>query len=445
MSKLVDHRSVASSKSELDLFSVPPSQVVVERGFWDEIQLANSCTDEGPYDFRIAPDRTMLHINNNFVYVKLKIVHADGTDLLGHGAPDAVDYDNVGPINLLGKTFFSNVKLKIGGKVISDSNDLYTYRAFLETELNYGTDAKNSHLQAALYHRDDDNAAELPGNSGFTARSRYFRNSREVELMAPIHCDLFDQERYLLSMMDLQLELTRAKDPFLLMTPGVAVPNNFRIKVIAMRWYVRKVEVSSEFFMAIEGALVRSPALYPVRRVQMTTIHVGQGRRATPTTALFTGQLPRRVLITCVNSDAFHGRYQLNPFNFQHYNITSAKVIAGGYTFPEPAYSFNIPNGEYMRAYLGLQDALGIEDSNRGNCISRAGFTRGHFVLGFDMTPDSDDGQHWEKLKEGSFSVHLEFANQIPDPGIEVIVYTEYDSLITIDRHRMPSADYALG
>jgi hypothetical protein len=63
-------------------------------------------------------------------------------------------------------------------------------------------------------------------------------------------------------------------------------------------------------------------------------------------------------------------------------------------------------------------------------------------VLAFDLTPDTNDGQHWELVKDGTTSLNLVFRNPIPAPGIEVIVYAEYDSMVSIDRNRQPSFDY---
>jgi len=72
------------------------------------------------------------------------------------------DYE---PINLIGKTLFNQVKFFLGNKLVYDSSDMYAYRAFLETELNYGHDAKSSHLQATLYNKETIHARE--GSGGF--------------------------------------------------------------------------------------------------------------------------------------------------------------------------------------------------------------------------------------------------------------------------------------
>jgi len=74
MSKLLDSVSLPSTKSELDFFSVPVTQVAVKRGFYDEVQLVNACNDEGPYHFKLAPDPYLIQWNKNYIYMVLRIV-----------------------------------------------------------------------------------------------------------------------------------------------------------------------------------------------------------------------------------------------------------------------------------------------------------------------------------------------------------------------------------
>jgi hypothetical protein len=121
MSKFIDELSTPSSKTELDLFTVPPTQVAVRRSFWSEIQLQNPCTNEGPYEFHISPDMYMLDLSKNFIYFTARILKADGSDCAINVQADGSLAGNVvAPINLLGKTFFKQVKVYLNGKLISD-------------------------------------------------------------------------------------------------------------------------------------------------------------------------------------------------------------------------------------------------------------------------------------------------------------------------------------
>jgi len=43
----VNVNSIPITKTELDLFTVPPTQIVVKKGFWNEIHPLNPVTNEG--------------------------------------------------------------------------------------------------------------------------------------------------------------------------------------------------------------------------------------------------------------------------------------------------------------------------------------------------------------------------------------------------------------
>ena len=55
MAKLLDQNSLPGTKSELDLFSLPPTQVCIDNGYW-HAKFVTSCTNDGPYEFHIESD-----------------------------------------------------------------------------------------------------------------------------------------------------------------------------------------------------------------------------------------------------------------------------------------------------------------------------------------------------------------------------------------------------
>ncbi len=121
MAKQLDGNSLPGMKSELDLFSLPPTQVSVESGHWSEYRLANPVTQTGPYEFRLEKGPMMIDLNRNYLYVKLKILKEDCTN------PADTDH-KVSPINCLGKTFFKQVVLKVSDKEVYNSGSLYAYQ-----------------------------------------------------------------------------------------------------------------------------------------------------------------------------------------------------------------------------------------------------------------------------------------------------------------------------
>ena len=66
MAAQLHEQSAPGLKSELDLFSVPPTQVATESGRWSTVRLSNPVTDTGPYKFMVPRDSMMLDLNKNY-------------------------------------------------------------------------------------------------------------------------------------------------------------------------------------------------------------------------------------------------------------------------------------------------------------------------------------------------------------------------------------------
>ncbi len=440
--QVLDDQSLLSGKSELELFTVPPTQIAIDSGYWHEVHPKNTLTTSGPYEFHITSDPHWMDLSRNYIHMKLKITKSDGTDIPEPTLVNNVSKYPCAPINLLGKTFFKQIKLWLNNKLCYDSGDLYAYRAYLETMLNYGREAKNTHLQAGLYYIDESGKMDDKNNFGFRQRGAWCKTSRVLELMAPIHTDLFNQDRLMVNHMDLKLELHRNSDDFCLLTYDPA--RKCKIKVESMAWYVRKVDILKTLAIGLETHLTKTPAKYPLRRVVLKTIHVAGGRRELADTLIFSGQIPRRVLITCVDANAYHGSQQLNPFNFKHQNIRQVQITAGGVTYPRNPSDLDFENDRYTRAYISLYETLNTLNDDKSNGINYSDFGKGYTIFALDLSPSGTDGNHWELIREGSTYMKINFATDTPDTGIKILAFAEYDNLLMIDKFRNVFYDYTI-
>ncbi|KAI3364945.1 hypothetical protein L3Q82_000943 [Scortum barcoo] len=141
------------------------------------------------------------------------------------GAAEAVILDLAPPGKSKSRgSVIRNVDIMLGDKLITQSSNTYPYRGIIECLINYGKDTLDTQFSTALFCKDTSghmNEASIDGNNeGLAARGRYTGNSRIVELIAPIHADLFFQEKLMLNGgVDISLKFIRSKDEFALMTP----------------------------------------------------------------------------------------------------------------------------------------------------------------------------------------------------------------------------------
>ena len=79
---------------------------------------------------------------------------------------------------------------------------------------------------------------------------------------------------------------------------------------------------------------------------------------------------------------------------------------------------------------------------DQGNGISYSDYANGFSLWGFDLSPDLNDGSHFNVTKHGNLRLELRFKEALT-VTINVIVYAEFDNVIEIDSSRNVLFDYS--
>ena len=420
-------------KPELDLFSPAVIQRSVEHGYWVEHTPTSAVTGTGPIEFKISGEgEEYLDLQHTYLNVETKIVQADGSDLPENAA--------VAPVNLLLQSMFSQVDVSLNEKLITPSTNTYPYRAYLETLLSYGPAAKDSWLQCELWHKDTSGQMEslTERNHGWQERSVYAAQSQEMDLMGKLHVDLLHQDRYLLNKVDMKIRLVRSPSEFVVMAQG---DQTYKVIITDISLLVRKVKLNALLLEAHMKALEKGSVKYPVRRMMTKVFSVPQGNLTGNEDNLFSGQLPQRIIIGCVDNDAFNGTWNKNPFNFKHFDINFMALYVGGHQIPGKPLQPNFEKNKFVRCYHSLFSALNKAGQDEGNYISRKEYPEGYTLFAFDLTPDLEVEGHFNTPRAGPMRLALRFARPLPQT-INVIVLGEFENTIEIDRDRNILFDY---
>ena len=112
----VHEQSCECTKSELDLFSVPPTQTSMEQGSWVEYHPLTTVTDGSPIEFDIiGSGEDYVDFANTVLYVKAKLTQNNGNNL----ADDAA----VCPVNLFLHSLFAQVDISLNGTLVTASTN----------------------------------------------------------------------------------------------------------------------------------------------------------------------------------------------------------------------------------------------------------------------------------------------------------------------------------
>ena len=433
--------SCECAKSELDLFSVPATQTSVESGTYVEYHPISSMMGGAPIEFDVnASGDDYLDLANSFLCARAKITRVNDDDL------DVAD--TVGPVNNFLHSLFSQVDVSLNGTLITSSTNTYAYRAYVETLLSYGIEAKSSQMTSALFYKDEAGKMDRPNplaanadhkNTGLASRQTFAAQSREIDMIGRIHADIFFQERYMLNEVNVKIKLVRSPDAFCLMATGA---NNYKVVLTAATLLVRKVKISPSVYLAHAKTLENGTAKYPIKRVVCKTFTIPAGYLDASYEKLFSGQLPVRLIVGFVDNRAYNGDRERNPFNFQHFSLTEIGIYLDGQLHGLKPLKLDYAAGRYVAAYAGLFGGTNKINRDEGNDITRFDFANGYALYAYDLSPDLGENDHVNLTRQGTVRLNLKFGAALANT-VTVVAYGEFENLIEIDRNRNIVFDFA--
>jgi len=113
----INDQSCECLKSELDLFSVPPTQTSIENGNWIEYHPLTTVGDGSPIEFDInGTGEDYIDLANTMLVIRAKIINQDGTNI--------ADDTPVGPTNVWLHSLFSQVDISLNGTQVTTSTNI---------------------------------------------------------------------------------------------------------------------------------------------------------------------------------------------------------------------------------------------------------------------------------------------------------------------------------
>ena len=423
------HKS--SAKSELDLLHTPETQAMILNGKWVDYHPLHTIEGDVPIEFNVAgSEEEYIDLSETYLHLEVKIVDDKGADVQ--------DTAKIAPANYFLHALFNQVEISLNNKLVTGSVTGYAYRSIIEALLNHGEDAKKTHLQSALFHKDTASKMDsITGdNAGFVKRKSYMKKT--IEMYGRIHADIFFQNRYLLNNVNLQIKMVRNRSSFCLIGEG-----DFKINILQAILFVRKAKINPQVMLAHASILEKSSAKYPIRRVETKVLTITKDLSAYSLDNITTGPLPSRIVFGLVESDAYNGVIGKNPFNFQNFNLSRIAFSVDGEIIPYKPIECDYGSNKYVRAYHSLFTGVDKSVTTNGNFIERDEYPNGYCLYAFDLTPDLCNGEHFNLIKSGNLRINLDFKSALKTP-VNGILYLEYQNIIEINKNRQILFDYTI-
>ena len=426
-----------------------PTQTLAESAAIVNIYPKNSVDNDQPICFRVVTgDSEMLVPSEMLLYCYWKVLDDKGKDI----ANENEDLQYVLPTNGFTYSFFKDISVKLNDETITESSNTYPYVADFQTRLGHSRDVKEKALELALFREEhvayediDADVLAFPKDKKdfvdnnehsnvFGNRFNLTRNSQKFGGVNKLFSEIFNQPKWLPPNTAMEIKLTRHDPTFSLLCKK----DNKKYTICLMECYLaaKIVTVQKDHVRRMELSRIedKKPYIFPLKKTRLVSYSRNRGVRDLSQTELVNGTLPRKVYVALVASEAFNGNYKLDPFNYQHYHVSSVTCRVGNQSMPMQGIATNYRQKEFLPALASLlsaTDSLFCASHDIG--IDRHNYMARNVIYGFDLDPIRGQGfEVYELKKRGKLDLEIKLDEITPD-GVTVLVYMEFDAELRID------------
>lgn len=422
---MIHETSAECASSATDIFSSPPTQTSIIDRKTVHVYPSPSLQDDTPIEFYVAASDESYTSLIHSLSVELSITKKDGTAL---GADD-----NVALVNFPLHALFSQIDVLINDTLVTTSANTYPYAAAIEKLLTYDTDTLHTQFSSELIALDTAGQIDAltADNKGFTKRKEYTKLSKTVELRGSLHVPILRLERLLINQCSLKIKLYPNNPKFYLM----AATDDFKVKIKTARLELEKITINPDLLNDHAARLMKQNAIYPIRRGDIKTFSIPAGNSNIIKENLFVGKLPRRLVVTLVESSGFNGNSRKSPFHFWNFELTYLAAYVDGNRRPNKALEPDYENKRYMDCYHSLYDGIGMTNEDRTLAISRDDYRLGYALYIIRITPGEPNCYAYELTQKGNIRLEMKFSKPLNE-NVTAIIYADYDDQLEIDRDR---------
>lgn len=422
------HQCITSPHEELCVFKNPNLEIGIEEKRWFEYRPTNAITKNSPLEFDIkGSGEQYLDLKNSILALKVQILDGDGKDFTGEVIETGTDgtktinsnYD-VGPVNLFLHSIISQVEISFQQEIVSNTR-LYPYKSYLET-LYYPYDVIKGETE--LYVKDTPEHREetsIKGsNEGLFKRGARTLGNKICDMEGNLHLDLFQQNRYLLNGVDMKIRMWPSTSEFCTLTTKTACT----VKIVEAVLKICKVSLRTDVFKHHENMLSNHDALYPFLKTQIKTEELGKGLSSHTIENVFQSKVPCHLIFGLVETKAFSGNLEKNPYNFQDCKLTSVGVYVNDIAVPHKPHTLDF-NGKVNNTSSAYRSMF-INNPHLN-------LTRDEFEFGTTLFKYHLYDNHI--LQEGNCKIQLTFGETLKN-NMTLIILAKFPNTMTIDKDR---------
>lgn len=425
--------------SELMLFEPPPTQLSIIKS--EVINYNTSTTTEnGTLEFKIPKVGNLYtDLGSIFLNLKFRILNEKGELYQKKEATEkeaAKDKEQPIPISNFLFSIFKSATVLLNNQQISHT-DFLCYEDYIIHLINTDNATISTNLRNQMFVKDtagEMDTIDKSKNKGIIVRSNISYDSAYVDLCGRLSLDVFNQTRLLLNNCEIKIILTLGNYDFYMLQKSTLASGILKISDVSLS--VTHYEINPNVILHHHAQLMKTPAIYPYKRTQLKTFTISQGLTSITLDSCITGHLPSKIVLAMVKNSAFSGKKELNPFNFEHFNLKSLGVYVNGKCLTQQPIQMDYENDLYAKAYQQFLEGSDNIYNDREAAITKTEFKYGYNLYPFIIAPKTSfsNCECLDTLDEGVVRIEMAFDEKLEET-VTLILLAEFDAQLLIDKN----------
>jgi hypothetical protein len=436
--------------SVFDMFEKYQKSDVAASTLYEEVYPTSNVTgvnNTNPMTFKIHGTDQVVDFSHSYI-----LITGEMTGTYKTGAGNAIPIDNpntkVGPVNNFPNCLFSRMTVLMNNKEVTATNNLQ-YQSYLNTRLCHDNATLQNYFKLEGWipdiPGDFDNTDSSKADSALKARKALSNDRKIYQFLIRPAASVFTMDKVLIPHVDVEIILDRnSSPPFYLMYPETEnTVYTFGFNITQATMYVRKMDMNSEYTLGLNTTMTNAmaPVIYNLRNPNIIAENIPANKTIHSVNDAFHGFVPERVLVAFVETAAYRGKANLNPFNFKNFDIEYIGLFKNSVAYPHPPLRMKFVDNLYAQAYYLTASTLQAPDPG-APIITYEEFKSGTTIFSYDLTPDQAGGvdPHHSIKKTANIRIDVKFGTPLPSETM-MLIYYEQDVRVAIDHIRSVSVE----
>jgi hypothetical protein len=426
----------------LDLFDPSPVCNDTANGFTESIYPEAGLHDSGGnITYRLIATGDYIDPNKSFFYGRGKF---KGTmPVTANGVTADTDISKIrNPrfswVNMLPQALFKSVDVSVNNTNITNNDSHYGYRTIFQTFANSTEAVQNKYLSLSGCVKDQGKWDGVDENANPALKIRRDSVNGDLELFFTfdLTTPLFQINKAILSGCDIVITLRKHDRPAFYMMHKTGDAIDFELQELVFK--VRKITPKDHKALEIEQALkTKGSVTYPLSDPRIIVTSVAAGETYIHKEIATLGHNPSHIMFAMVDTEAYNGHCEKNPFRFQHFDVSKITLTKNGMIFPTPPITCDFDRGNYVEAYRHFLASVHADKNVHVPHITLEDFKNGAFIASWDMSADQYGCSDPQMLvnKSANIKLSVEFKRPLPK-SITCFFVFELTSRLIINQSR---------